>query len=49
MLLINPDVIIAGDFNTQEQGIQELAESIGIAGNRKKENKVTLRIDLFFR
>ena len=23
MLLIDPDVIIAGDFNTREQGIQE--------------------------
>ena len=30
MLTIDPDVIIAGDFNTQEQGIQELAESIGM-------------------
>ena len=26
----DPDVIIAGDFNTKEQGIQELAESIGM-------------------
>lgn len=30
MLEIDPDVIIAGDFNTKEQGIQELAESIGM-------------------
>ena len=30
MLQKDPDVIIAGDFNTKEQGIQELAESIGM-------------------
>jgi len=30
MLQRDPDVIIAGDFNTKEQGIQELAESIGM-------------------
>ncbi|MHC4739713.1 MAG: endonuclease/exonuclease/phosphatase family protein [Planctomycetota bacterium] len=30
MLEIDPDVIIAGDFNTKEQGIQELAESVGM-------------------
>lgn len=30
MLLIDPDVIIVGDFNTTEQGIQELAEAIGM-------------------
>lgn len=30
MLQKDPDVIIAGDFNTKEQGIQELADSIGM-------------------
>jgi len=28
--MIDPDVIITCDFNTKEQGIQELAESIGM-------------------
>ena len=30
MLTIDPDVIIAGDFNTQDPQIQELAKSIGM-------------------
>jgi endonuclease/exonuclease/phosphatase family metal-dependent hydrolase len=30
MLKKDPDVIIVGDFNTKEKGIQELAESIGM-------------------
>ena len=30
MLKKDPDVIIVGDFNTKEEGIQELAESIGM-------------------
>jgi len=30
MLTIDPDVIIVGDFNTQEPQIQELAESLGM-------------------
>lgn len=30
MLNKDPDVIIAGDFNTKEKGIQELAQSIGM-------------------
>jgi endonuclease/exonuclease/phosphatase family metal-dependent hydrolase len=30
MLRRDPDVIIAGDFNTTEEGIQELAEAIGM-------------------
>ena len=30
MLQKDPDLIIAGDFNTKEQGIEELAEAIGM-------------------
>ena len=30
MLAQDPDLIICGDFNTTEQGIQELAEAIGM-------------------
>jgi len=31
MLKIDPDVIIVGDFNTEEEGIQELAQSLGMS------------------
>ena len=31
MLQRDPDVIIVGDFNTKEEGIQELADSIGMS------------------
>jgi len=30
MLSIDPDVIITGDFNTEEKGINELTRSIGM-------------------
>jgi len=31
MLKIDPDVVIVGDFNSEEEGIQELAQSLGMS------------------